>query len=118
MLNRKDLDAVFVITPLFTHFGITRDVLQSGRHVFCEKCLVFKPDEVHGLRALAEEHPKQILQTGLQRRYSGFYQTVKQMVDKGILGNVHHIHAQWHRNMINKPEFAVDDEAGRRKEYQ
>ena len=44
MLNRKDLDAVFVVTPLFTHFGITRDVLQSGRHVFCEKCLVFKPD--------------------------------------------------------------------------
>ena len=74
--------------------GITRDVLQSGRHVFCEKCLVFKPAEVHGLRSLAEEHPKQILQTGLQRRYSGFYQTVKQMVDKGILGNVHHIHAQ------------------------
>ncbi len=60
-------------------------------------------DEVHGIRALVEEHPKQILQTGLQRRYSGFYQTVKQMVDKGILGNVHHIHAQWHRNMINHP---------------
>ncbi len=103
LLNRKDLDAVFVITPLFTHFKITRDVLQSGRHVFCEKCLVFKPDEVHGLRALAQEHSKQILQTGLQRRYSDFYQTVKDMVDKGILGNVHHIHAQWHRNMINKP---------------
>ncbi len=28
---------------------------------------------------------------------------VKDMVDKGILGDVHHIHAQWHRNMINKP---------------
>jgi predicted dehydrogenase len=103
MLDRKDLDAIFVITPLFTHFGITKDVLQSGRHVFCEKCLVFKPEEVHALRRLATEHPKQILQTGLQRRYSGFYQTVKQMVDKGILGNVHHIHAQWHRNMINHP---------------
>ena len=25
------------------------------------------------------------------------------MVDKGILGDVKHIHAQWHRNMINKP---------------
>ena len=43
------------------------------------------------------------MQTGLQRRYSQFYQMVKDMVDKGILGNVHHIHAQWHRNMINKP---------------
>ncbi len=103
MLNRKDLDAVFVITPLFTHYAITKDVIESGRHVFCEKTLVFKPEEVHGLRTLMAEHPNKILQTGLQRRYSGFYQTVKQMVDKGVLGNVHHIHAQWHRNMINRP---------------
>jgi predicted dehydrogenase len=85
------------------HYPLTRDALLSGRHVFCEKCLVFKPDEVHELRALAESRPKQVLQTGLQRRYSQFYQMVKDMVDKGVLGNVHHIHAQWHRNMINKP---------------
>ena len=58
---------------------------------------------MHALRALAAQHPKQILQTGLQRRYSQFYQIVKSMVDKGILGDVKHIHAQWHRNMINKP---------------
>ena len=103
LLARKDIDAVFVIVPLFVHFPLTRDALLAGRHVFCEKCLVFKPEEVHALRALAGEHPKQILQTGLQRRYSYFYQVVKNMVDKGILGDVHHIHAQWHRNMINKP---------------
>jgi len=103
LLALKDVDAVFVTVPLFVHFPLTRDALMAGKHVFCEKCLVFKPEEVHALRALAAEHPKQTLQTGLQRRYSYFYQTVKQMVDKGILGNVHHIHAQWHRNMINKP---------------
>jgi predicted dehydrogenase len=103
LLDRKDLDAVFVITPLYVHYPITRDVLLSGRHVFCEKCLVFKPDEVHALRALSNARPKQVMQTGLQRRYSQFYQMVKNLVDKGILGNVHHIHAQWHRNMINKP---------------
>ncbi len=103
LLSQKDVDAVFVTTPLFVHFPVTKDALQAGKHVFCEKCLVFKPDEVHALRALALEHPKQTLQTGLQRRYSYFYQTVKSMVDKGILGDVHHIHAQWHRNMVNKP---------------
>ena len=103
LLAQKDVDAVFVTTPLFVHYPVTKDALQAGKHVFCEKCLVFKPEEVHGLRALAAEHPKQIIQTGLQRRYSYFYQTVKQMVDKGILGNVTHMHAQWHRNMINKP---------------
>jgi predicted dehydrogenase len=103
LLAQKDVDAVYVTTPLFEHFRITRDALLAGKHVFCEKCLVFKPEEVHALRALCAERPKQILQTGLQRRYSGFYQIVKDMVDKGVLGKVHHIHAQWHRNMINKP---------------
>ena len=103
LLALKDVDAVFVTTPLFVHFPVTRDALMAGKHVFCEKCLVFKPEEVHALRALAQEHSKQTLQTGLQRRYSYFYQTVKNMVDKGVLGDVHHIHAQWHRNMINKP---------------
>jgi predicted dehydrogenase len=103
LLAQKDVDAVYVTTPLFVHFPLTRDALLAGKHVFCEKCLVFKPEEVHALRALCAERPKQILQTGLQRRYSAFYQLVKDMVDKGVLGNVHHIHAQWHRNMINKP---------------
>jgi len=103
LLAMRDVEAVFVTVPLFVHFPITRDALMAGKHVFCEKCLVFKPEEVHALRALANERPKQVLQTGLQRRYSYFYQTVKQMVDKGILGDVHHMHAQWHRNMINKP---------------
>lgn len=103
LLAQKDVDAVFVTTPLFMHYPITTDALQAGKHVFCEKALVFKPEEVHGLRALAAQHPKQILQTGLQRRYSKFYQAVKDMVDKGVLGQVKYIHAQWHRNMINKP---------------
>jgi len=103
LLVQNDVDAVLVTVPLFLHFPITKDALTAGKHVFCEKCLVFKPEEVHALRALAGQYPKQTLQTGLQRRYSYFYQTVKSMVDKGILGNVHHIHAQWHRNMINKP---------------
>jgi predicted dehydrogenase len=103
LLARNDIEAVFVTTPLFRHFPITRDALLAGKHVFCEKCLVFKPEEVHALRALVEQHPKQVMQTGLQRRYSQYYQMVKRMVDKGVLGEVHHIHAQWHRNMINKP---------------
>ncbi len=103
LLDRKDIEAVFVVTPLFRHFPVTRDALLAGKQVFCEKCLVFKPEEVHALRALAADRPKQVLQTGLQRRYSHFYQLVKQMVDKGLLGQVHHVHAQWHRNMINKP---------------
>ncbi len=98
MLARQDLDAVLVITPLYTHFPITRDALLAGKHVFCEKSLVFKPEEVHALRKLSNERPKQILQVGLQRRYSQFYQVAKQMCDKGLLGRVTHVNGQWNRN--------------------
>src|SRR5260370_36095903 len=92
LLAEKDVDAVIVTVPLFVHFPVTRDALMAGKHVFCEKCLVFKPEEVHALRKLAAEHPKQILQTRLQRRYSYYYQTGKQMVETGILGDLHNSH--------------------------
>lgn len=98
LLARKDIDAVFIAVPLYQHFPITKDSLQAGKHVFCEKSLVHKPEEVHALRALVAEHPKQVMQVGLQRRYSLFYQTAKQMIDQGLLGNVTHIRGQWHRN--------------------
>jgi predicted dehydrogenase len=94
LLARQDIDAVIIATPLFEHFRITRDALLAGKHVFCEKSLVFKAEEVHQLRKLASERPKQILQVGLQRRYSQFYQTAKQAIEKGMIGQVTHINAQ------------------------
>jgi predicted dehydrogenase len=98
LLARKDIEAVLVVTPLYEHFPITRDALLAGKHILCEKSLVFTPEEVHALRKLADEHPRQTLQVGLQRRYSQFYRTAKQMIDKGLLGNVTHVNAQWNRN--------------------
>ena len=98
LLGDKDVDAVIIAVHLSAHYAITKDTLQAGKHTFCEKSLVFRPEEVHALRALKKEHPNQVLQVGLQRRYSKFYQMAKSIVDKGILGDVTHIHAQWHRN--------------------
>ncbi|HLJ47055.1 MAG TPA: Gfo/Idh/MocA family oxidoreductase [Bryobacteraceae bacterium] len=98
LLSDKNVDAVIIAVPLFEHYKVTKDTLDAGKHVFCEKSLVFKPEEVHMLRAQVAQHPKQLFQVGLQRRYSSFYQLAKQMVDKGLLGDVTHVHAQWHRN--------------------
>ncbi|MCW5978815.1 MAG: Gfo/Idh/MocA family oxidoreductase [Bryobacteraceae bacterium] len=102
VLARQDIDAVVVSVPLYMHFPVTRDALEAGKHVFCEKSLVFTPEEVHALRAMVQARPKQVLQTGLQRRYSRFYRTAKQMVDKGMIGEITHIRAQWHRKNLGK----------------
>lgn len=102
LLSDKAVDAVLIATPLYMHYPVTKDALDAGKHVFCEKSLVFKPEEIHALRALSNSKPKQVLQVGLQRRYSKFYQTAKEMIDKGMLGTVTHIRGQWHRNTFAK----------------
>ena len=108
LLADKDVEAVFVTVPLFLHFPVTKDALEAGKHVFCEKSLVFKPEEVHALRAMVAARPKQVLQTGLQRRYSQLYQAARGMIDRGVLGEVTHVSAQWHRN----PGWKMKKEAG------
>jgi predicted dehydrogenase len=110
LLADKDVEAVFVTTPLFLHFPVTRDALDAGKHVFCEKSLVFKPEEVHALKALATSKPKQVLQVGLQRRYSAMYQAARQMIEKGLLGEVGYVQAQWHRNPGWKMKKGVPNE--------
>lgn len=98
VLDRKDVPAVLVVTPPHTHFAIVRDALEAGKHVFCEQPLVHQPEEVSALRKAAAAHPDQVLQVGLVRRYSQFYQTARLLAVKGMLGEVTDIHAQWHRN--------------------
>jgi len=110
LLADKNVEAVFVTTPLFMHFPVTKDALDAGKHVFCEKSLVFKPEEVHALRALSTSKPKQVLQTGLQRRYSAMYTAARQMIEKGLLGDVTYVQAQWHRNPGWKMKKGVPNE--------
>jgi len=110
LVERKDIDAVFITVPLYMHYPIMKAALEAGKHVFCEKSLVFKPEEVHGLRRLHEENPELIIQVGLQRRYSDFYHAAKQIIDKGLIGKVTHVYAQWHRNSnwrrpVKDPKF-------------
>jgi predicted dehydrogenase len=102
VLSNKDVEAVLIATPLYMHYPVTRDALLAGKHVFCEKSLVFKPEEIHALRKLSTERPKQVLQVGLQRRYSQFYQTARQMIEKGMLGKITHVYGQWNRRSLGR----------------
>ena len=109
LLAQDDIEAVFITVPLFLHFPVMKAALEAGKHVFCEKSLVFTPQEVHALADLHEAHPDLTIQVGLQRRYSLLYRRAKQMIDAGAIGDITHIQAQWHRNTNwrrkAKPDF-------------
>lgn len=98
LIEDPEVEAVFVTVPLWVHYPVTKAALEAGKHVFCEKSLVFTPAEVHGLRAVHEANPNLVIQVGLQRRYSLFYQAAKKLIDDGAIGKITHIQAQWHRN--------------------
>ena len=98
MLERKDMDAVLIATPLSTHAQMVIDALNAGKHVFVEKTMYFKEEEGEQIRKAAEANSKQVIQIGLQRRSSVLYNVAMQMIRKGALGNVMFVRAQWHRN--------------------
>lgn len=98
LLDRKDIDAILIATPLNLHTQMTLDSLNAGKHVFVEKSMFFKEEDEAPIRKVASEHPKQVLQVGLQRRSSVLYQVAMEMIRKGALGKIMFVRAQWHRN--------------------
>ncbi len=98
MLERKDMDAVMIAVPLNLHTQMVVDALNAGKHVFVEKTMYFKEDEGEMIRKAMADHPKLVLQVGLQRRSSVLYQVATEMIRKGALGKIMLVRAQWHHN--------------------
>jgi predicted dehydrogenase len=98
MLQKEDLEAVLVATPLWTHAEIAVGCLDAGKHVLCEKMMAKSPADC--LRMLdAARRNKRILEIGYQRYYNPTYQAAyENIIKQGLLGEVYHARLAWHRN--------------------
>ena len=47
LLEQKEIDAVFVVTPLKYHVPQCLDALSAGKHVYCEKTLAYSVKEAN-----------------------------------------------------------------------
>lgn len=97
LLERKDLDAIIIATPLSYHAEHVIAALQSGRHVYGEKTMAFTVAETNNIVKTVESG-KQIFQIGHQYRYAPWIRAGIERVQKGEIGDVTHIQAYWHRN--------------------
>lgn len=98
MLEKEELDAVVIATPLHTHYQLTMDSLSAGKYVFCEKTMCYEIEQARDIVKKAHEVGK-FVQVGHQRRYNPLYnKAASLMLDEGVVGRIVHIDAQWHRN--------------------
>jgi predicted dehydrogenase len=98
MLEKEDLEAVIIATPLWTHAEISAGCLDAGKHVLCEKMMAKSEAECSRMIEAARRN-KRILEIGYQRYYNPIYQAAYQNIIKpGLLGEVYYARLVWHRN--------------------
>ncbi len=92
VLERDDIDVVSVVTPDHWHVKIAVEALQAGKHVFCQKPLTLTLEENQLIRNACKKHPDQVFFIGTQQRSTRhlFLRAVN-MVQKGLLGDIHTI---------------------------
>lgn len=96
MLDRKDIDAVYIATPDHLHVEIASTVLGANKNVYLEKPTLHRWHERTALKQAADAS-KGILQCGMQQRSGAHYmQARKEYFEAGKLGHVVLARCVWH----------------------
>jgi predicted dehydrogenase len=89
VLSSPSIDAVAIITPVWTHFELTKAALQSGKHVFVEKPFTSTVAQAEELIELAARKKLQIMvdHTFL---FTGAVRKIRALIDEGTLGKIYY----------------------------
>ena len=89
VLRSPDIDAVAIITPVWTHFELAKAALENGKHVFVEKPFTSTSGQAEELIELAERKNLRIMvdHTFL---FSGAVRKIRDLVDNGTLGPLYY----------------------------
>src|SRR6516162_6885341 len=87
LLCAADIDAIAVITPVWTHFELAKTALENGKHVFVEKPFTSTSEQGEELIELAERNGLKIMvdHTFL---FTGAVRRIRQLLDEGALGKL------------------------------
>ena len=110
LLDHKALEAVFIATPPHWHALQFIAACEKGLDIYCEKPLSY--DVMEGLAMVhAAGRAGNIVQLGFQRRQSGAFARVKEIVREGRIGDIHQVSAQIHYNPVLKDTIVQDPPA-------
>jgi len=89
LLKSPNIDAIAVITPVWTHFELAKTALLNGKHVFVEKPFTSTSAQALELIELAEQRNLQIMvdHTFL---FTGAVKKIHQLVNDNTLGKLYY----------------------------
>jgi predicted dehydrogenase len=99
LLKDSNVEAVIIALPLHLHAPAAIDAMKAGKHVLTEKLMAHNIAQCK-VMARVSEQTGLYLATGHQRHYSILYDNAVNLIRWGLLGEIHHIRAQWHRNNL------------------
>lgn len=99
LLADENVEAVIIALPLWLHDVAAIKAMKAGKHVLTEKLMAQTVGKCKEMARVAAAEEK-ILATGHQRHYSVLYANAVDTIKRGLIGDVHHIRAQWHRGNL------------------
>jgi len=89
VISSPDIDAVAIITPVWTHFELAKAALENGKHVFVEKPFTSNTAQAEELINLAARKNLRIMvdHTFL---FTGAVRKIKQLLDADSLGKLYY----------------------------
>jgi predicted dehydrogenase len=86
------IDAIAIVTPVWTHFELTKAALENGKHVFVEKPFTSNVAQAEELIELARKKNLTVMvdHTFL---FTGAVKKIAQLIDEGTLGKLYYYDA-------------------------
>lgn len=99
LLDRDDIEAVIIALPLWIHHEAAVRAMRAGKHVLTEKLMAWDVAQCKEMARVADQTGL-LLATGHQRHYSLLYDNAVDTIRRNVIGDIHHIRAQWHRGNL------------------
>lgn len=99
LLQDPSIDAVFITTPEHLHHGMAMAALAAGKHAYIEKPLAHTIEEGWDIVKATRKSGK-VVQVGTQNRSNSLYIIAKQLIEQGMVGEIHYVRAFWYRNSL------------------
>ncbi len=89
VIKCRSLDAVAVVTPVWTHYELAKAALENGKHVFVEKPFTATPEQAEELIDLAAKKHLTVMvdHTFL---YTGAVRKIQSLIEDGTLGALYY----------------------------